>query len=299
MGGGGRQGSSSVNAAPRPAPSPRAFPPPVHRPPVLRCAARSHARLAGRRQHCLFVRPVSPPGIAQCSALRCEGRPGRKNSDFVIALQGRFYDGPFKRDAKARTETHLHSAIPGIRFGKLERDWSEYFSADQLEQGRRIYRDSEIREVELTAKDAIIHRKVDKKEEYAVIDWGADGFSVRSSSTDAELSQAIAVAGLHESRSSWRMRSHRCRTICRPSRAPSAAGRARQRRPTARRRARPLLLVFQTTEGLTFQAFWMNPDRGRSRRGNPAAMATATAQFMATNPCRRMSAPASEGNSSA
>jgi hypothetical protein len=83
-------------------------------------------------------------------------------------------------------------------FGKLERDWSEYFSAAQLEQGRRIYRDSEIREVELTAKDAIIHRKVDKKEEYAVIDWGADGFSVRSSSTDAELSKAIAVAGLHE-----------------------------------------------------------------------------------------------------
>ena len=83
-------------------------------------------------------------------------------------------------------------------FGKLERDWADYFSVNQLEQGRRMYRDSEIREVELTARDAIIHRKVDKKEEYAVIEWDADGFSVRSSSTDAELARAIAVAGLHE-----------------------------------------------------------------------------------------------------
>ena len=48
-------------------------------------------------------------------------------------------------------------------FGKLEQDWEARFSAGQLEQGRRMYRDGEIREVELTAGDAIIHRKVEKK----------------------------------------------------------------------------------------------------------------------------------------
>jgi len=42
-------------------------------------------------------------------------------------------------------------------------------------------------EVELGAKDAIIHRKVEKKEEYAVIEWTGDQMKVRSSSTDVLL----------------------------------------------------------------------------------------------------------------
>jgi superfamily II DNA or RNA helicase len=83
-------------------------------------------------------------------------------------------------------------------FGKLENDWSERFSSTQLEVGRQIYRDGEVRELELTDRDAIVHRRVDKKDEYAVIEWGNEGFSVRSSTTDMELAHALAVAGLHE-----------------------------------------------------------------------------------------------------
>jgi superfamily II DNA or RNA helicase len=150
-------------------------------------------------------------------------------------------------------------------FGKLERDWSKHFSAAQLEQGRRIYRDSEIREVELTVQDAIIHRKVDKKEEYAVIDWGGDGFTVRSSSTDAELSRAIAVAGLHEIEELVADEISPLPDDLPPEPAPvapaahGAGGNGRNGDAV-----RPLLLVFQTKiEGLTFQAFWLNPDRTR------------------------------------
>ena len=55
-----------------------------------------------------------------------------------------------------------------------------------------------MRELELTDKDAIVHRRVDKKDEYAVIEWTAEGLAVRSSSTDRELAHALAVAGLHE-----------------------------------------------------------------------------------------------------
>jgi superfamily II DNA or RNA helicase len=83
-------------------------------------------------------------------------------------------------------------------FGKLENDWSGAFSAMQLEQGRQIYVDGEVRELELTDKDAIVHRRVEKKDEYAVIEWTAEGLSVRSSSTDRDLAHALAVAGLHE-----------------------------------------------------------------------------------------------------
>lgn len=83
-------------------------------------------------------------------------------------------------------------------FGKLETDWSEHFSPPQLEEGRRIYRDGEVRELELTAKDAIIHRRVEKKDEYAVIEWDEQKLTVRSSSTDKDVAHALAVAGLHE-----------------------------------------------------------------------------------------------------
>jgi len=83
-------------------------------------------------------------------------------------------------------------------FNKLENDWSDSFSEAQLEQGRQIYRDGQVRELELTDKDAIVHRRVEKKDEYAVIEWTAEGLTVRSSSTDRELAHALAVAGLHE-----------------------------------------------------------------------------------------------------
>jgi superfamily II DNA or RNA helicase len=83
-------------------------------------------------------------------------------------------------------------------FGKLESDWADGFSASQLDEGRRIYREGEVRELELTAKDAIIHRRIDKKDEYAVIEWEAGALSVRSSTTDRDLAHALAVAGLHE-----------------------------------------------------------------------------------------------------
>ncbi|MSU48034.1 MAG: DEAD/DEAH box helicase [Opitutus sp.] len=83
-------------------------------------------------------------------------------------------------------------------FGKLENDWSGAFTATQLEQGRKIYVEGEVRELELTDKDAIVHRRVEKKDEYAVIEWTGESLSVRSSSTNHELAHALAVAGLHE-----------------------------------------------------------------------------------------------------
>ncbi len=61
----------------------------------------------------------------------------------------------------------------------------------------------------------------------------------------------------------WRTRSRRCRAICRPKPVPVAPAATPGAGSNGRNdsAARPLLLVFQTrTEGLTFQAFWLNPD---------------------------------------
>lgn len=83
-------------------------------------------------------------------------------------------------------------------FDKLAIEWDTIFSPSQLEEGRRLYRDGEVRELEITHQDAIVHRRVDKHDQYAVIEWGTNGMSVRSSSTDTEIAHALAVAGLHE-----------------------------------------------------------------------------------------------------
>ncbi|MGH8017082.1 MAG: DEAD/DEAH box helicase, partial [Opitutaceae bacterium] len=83
-------------------------------------------------------------------------------------------------------------------FDKLELEWDGFFTAPHLEAGRELYRTGGIREIELTASDAIVHCRVDKKDEYAVIEWSANGLAVRSSSPDTLLANTIAIAGLHE-----------------------------------------------------------------------------------------------------
>ena len=192
-------------------------------------------------------------------------------------------------------------------FDRLENDWSAAFSASQLEEGRRIYREGEVRELELTAKDAIIHRRVEKKDEYVVIEWEAGGLAVRSSTTDLDIAHALAVAGLHEieelvadeisplpgepprtprpaapassnghgphhgSNGHGHSHSHSPAVPAKPAgMAASAGSTAPVAAPGV---SRPLLLVFKTkTAGLTFQAYWAEAD-GETRHpalGNAA-----------------------------
>ncbi len=186
-------------------------------------------------------------------------------------------------------------------FSKLENDWTEAFTDAQLELGRQIYRDGQVRELELTDKDAIVHRRIEKKDEYAVIEWTAEGLSVRSSSTDRELAHALAVAGLHEieelvadeisplpedppkahaghglahppeGSSGHRSGSNHTAPAKLsavnhdrgPAPRPAVGGGAGAARPaSASGPSRTLVLVFKTkTSGLTFQATWLDADK--------------------------------------
>lgn len=108
-----------------------------------------------------------------------------------------------KTDPFSRMQTHGPKRIYTPRsveywFEKLSNEWESTFSPRQLDEGARIYRHGEVRELEITDKDAIVHRRVDKRDEYAVIEWRPDGLSVRSSSTDTDVAKALAVAGIHE-----------------------------------------------------------------------------------------------------
>jgi len=165
-------------------------------------------------------------------------------------------------------------------FGKLENDWDTYFSQAQLEEGHRIYREGEVRELELTAKDAIVHRRLEKRDEYAVLEWdeAEGGLAVRSSSTDPDAARALAVAGLHEIEelvadeipalpgelAAGSPAIHPPETVRHFS--PNGGNGQNGHQPgangggggaTVEGKVRTLLLVFKTkTAGLTFQAFW-------------------------------------------
>jgi superfamily II DNA or RNA helicase len=154
-------------------------------------------------------------------------------------------------------------------FAKLEAEWATAFTPSQLEEGRRIYRAGEVRELELTDRDAIIHRRIDKKEEYAVIEWNTSGMAVRSSTTDIELARALAVAGLHEIEE---LVADEISPLpdgildvddggaqVRPATGGGTNGNGAT--PASPGPSRTLLLVFKTrTAGLTFQAFWLDPE---------------------------------------
>ena len=170
-------------------------------------------------------------------------------------------------------------------FSKLEGDWAPSFTAEQLDRGRQIYVEGQVRELELTDHDAIVHRRVEKRDEYAVIEWTDQGISVRSSSTDPEVAQALAVAGLHEieelvadeisplpadSRPPFRApkRPPAGPVAAQPSatRAPPVAPRAPPpaANPAAGTPSRTLVLVFKTkTAGLSFQAVWSEGSGGK------------------------------------
>lgn len=177
-------------------------------------------------------------------------------------------------------------------FEKLAGDWGPFFSPEQLEEGHRIYRDGEVRELELTAADAIVHRRVDKKDEYAVIDWDTDKLAVRSSTTDMLAAYALAVAGLHEIEElvadeisplpndalgplvGGKDRNGQdtgARLLASggearvSSRSPFGAGGARRAGgPIARPSSRSLVLVFRAeAKGLIFEAHWQSRGEGR------------------------------------
>lgn len=83
-------------------------------------------------------------------------------------------------------------------FDRLTSDWERVFTKEEIQAGRLMYRRGEIREVELTEDDAVVHCKLGKKESYAMIDWKNGKFEIRSSSMQTSFGRAIAVAGFYE-----------------------------------------------------------------------------------------------------
>jgi len=167
-------------------------------------------------------------------------------------------------------------------FQKLSEDWSKRFKDSQLEQGRRFYREGQVRELELTEGEAIIHRRVDKRDEYALIEWeateeGRERLNVRSSTTNLEEARALAVAGFYEIEEL--VADEIPATALEGGEAEEEAPREVAKKPPhesdGARPDRDLLLVFKVkSAGLSFRAFWVD----EAGRRSPALGAAAHAQ---------------------
>ena len=98
-----------------------------------------------------------------------------------------------------RTPKRVYS-YPALEswFDRLEGDWEKHFSPLALEQGRAWYREGEVREIELSAGDAIIHSRFDKQEVYALVEWREGVPTVRASTDNRHLGHSLAAAGLYE-----------------------------------------------------------------------------------------------------
>lgn len=82
---------------------------------------------------------------------------------------------------------------------RLDGDWEKQFDAEELAQGRRLYRQGAVRQLELGGTDAIVHMRLEGAEEaYVVLDWEAEKLAIRASVQDAGLRRLLAVVGLYE-----------------------------------------------------------------------------------------------------
>ena len=83
-------------------------------------------------------------------------------------------------------------------FERLNRNWEQYFSHEELTWGREFYRTSEVRSTELLEGSAIVHFKRGKEPLYVIVDWENDQPSFRESHPDVAPGHALAVAGMYE-----------------------------------------------------------------------------------------------------
>jgi len=81
---------------------------------------------------------------------------------------------------------------------RLEGEWETRFTSEAIKRGRRLYRKGRIREISISEDDAIVTCKIGKLENYSVVDWENGSFTIRSSTSDSQFADAIAVAGFLE-----------------------------------------------------------------------------------------------------
>lgn len=135
------------------------------------------------------------------------------------------------------------------------------FTRQELNLGREIYRNGEIRALELNNCDIIVHAKFDQEECYALIEWSKGSFNIRGSTKDKLLARSLAVAGLYDVEELVSKDEKAC-SVATPIRDRALLkdeGQKCKKRVT--KDARDLSVEFYLTiQGLHFQAHWKTYD---------------------------------------
>lgn len=100
-------------------------------------------------------------------------------------------------DPRSAKRNYSGSALEAW-FRRVGSPWEGQFAGAVLEEGRRLYRERQVRELELTDDLVIVHTKVDRQPVYALVEWRDGHLEVRSSVADRRLGEVLAVAGLYE-----------------------------------------------------------------------------------------------------
>jgi superfamily II DNA or RNA helicase len=83
-------------------------------------------------------------------------------------------------------------------FDRLTEPWENSFTRDELVKGREIYRESQVRELQLDPATIVVHRKTGREDIYSVVEWENGTLHVRSGTTNKLEGRALAVAGVYE-----------------------------------------------------------------------------------------------------
>lgn len=83
-------------------------------------------------------------------------------------------------------------------FEKLTLNWEDSFTTDELLNGREMYRSGEVTGLDLATSEAIVSRRIERREHYSVIEWNGGLLEVRCSTPDVFLGRSLAVAGLYQ-----------------------------------------------------------------------------------------------------
>jgi len=83
-------------------------------------------------------------------------------------------------------------------FDRLEGDWEKSFAEDEITLARELYRESQVRELQLDPGSIVVHRRKGREDVYSVVEWENGAPSVRSGTTNRLEGRALAAAGLYE-----------------------------------------------------------------------------------------------------
>ena len=83
-------------------------------------------------------------------------------------------------------------------FVRLNVDWEEWFTKEELFWGREYYRTGDVRSTELLEGSAIIHFRQGKEPVYVIVDWNGKAPDFRESHPDLAPGRGLGVAGMYE-----------------------------------------------------------------------------------------------------